>query len=166
MSSHMEELDLSDPDTEDLFASPSRAKTKSQKKRRSVAEAPQTPNSLFQTNAIPGQSKLDAEEAREVALRKELEGIRNINGVIEGVVDSLEKAKDNMDVCASYVTILHPWTLDFLSQSNSIGSLVCFPYRLQCLYIAPDLDSHPFPNRTQSTPYPQPLVAWRHSGYG
>lgn len=98
ISSHMENLDLSDQDTEDLFASPSQPRTKSHKSKRSVSEAPQTPSTSCQPNATPGQSKYDAEEVRDLALRKELEGIRNINQVIEGVVDSLGKAEDNMDV--------------------------------------------------------------------
>lgn len=40
----------------------------------------------------------DAEEVREAALRRELEGVRNINEVIEGVIGTLERAKDNMGV--------------------------------------------------------------------
>ena len=99
----MENLDLSDQDTEDIFASPSTTTTKSHKSKRSISEAPQTPASSSQSNATPAQSKFDAEEAREAALRKELDGVRQINKVIEGVVDSLEKAKDNMDVSAPSV---------------------------------------------------------------
>ena len=98
INSRTENLDLSDQDTADLFASPSRTGTKSHKLKRSVSEAPQTPAPSSQANTTPGQSKFDTEEAREAALRKELDGIRNINEVIEGVVDSLEKAKGNMDV--------------------------------------------------------------------
>lgn len=39
-----------------------------------------------------------SDEAREAALRKELESVRGVNKVIEDVIASLEKAKDNMDV--------------------------------------------------------------------
>ena len=39
-----------------------------------------------------------AEEERETLLQAELQGIQNINHVIEGVVDSLERAKQNMEV--------------------------------------------------------------------
>jgi len=39
-----------------------------------------------------------AEQARDSALQKELESVRSINSVIEGVVSSLEEAKGNMDV--------------------------------------------------------------------
>jgi hypothetical protein len=77
-------LDLSDSETEDLFASPSKA---AQKPNPKPAEA--------QRNT---ESKYDAEQAREAALKKELEGVRSINEVIEGVVSSLECAKGNMDV--------------------------------------------------------------------
>jgi len=41
----------------------------------------------------------DAEEAeREEALKKELEGVRNLNNVMEGVIAAMSKAKENMDV--------------------------------------------------------------------
>ena len=46
----------------------------------------------------PAESRFSADEAREAALKQELENVRKINQVIEGVVDSLEKAKTNMDV--------------------------------------------------------------------
>ena len=86
-------LDLSDEDTEDLWASPSHATTKSNTK----------PNSkILDSNrasaSIPGESQYDAEQAREEALKRELEGVRHINEVIEGVISSLERAKGNMDV--------------------------------------------------------------------
>lgn len=39
------------------------------------------------------------EEAREAALRKELQTVQNVNQAIEGVIESLERAKGNMEVC-------------------------------------------------------------------
>ena len=95
ISSQMDNLDLSD--TEDLFASPSE-KQKTRKPKSSTSDLPNTPSSSLRKNATPSQSKYDNEEAREAALRKELAGIRNINHVVEGVVESLEKATGNMDV--------------------------------------------------------------------
>jgi hypothetical protein len=86
-------LDLSDSDTEDLFASPSRASKPKSKPNHKPTES---------TNAPPqrnGESKYDAEQARNAALQTELESVRSINQVIEGVVSSLEAAKGNMDVC-------------------------------------------------------------------
>lgn len=81
-------LDVSDSDNEDLFASPSRPSRTAQKSENRNGPAMR-------------ESKYDTEQAREEALRKELENVRSINEVIEGVVSSLETAKGNMDV--SYI---------------------------------------------------------------
>lgn len=91
-------LDLSDTDdTEDLFASPSRAASQSTSKP-SVLDTPSAQH--------PSEVRYDAEQAREAALQRELEGVRNINEVIEGVVGSLEKAKGNMDVRILYLLFI------------------------------------------------------------
>lgn len=37
-------------------------------------------------------------DARDAALRSELASVQQVNNVIEGVIDSLEKAKANMEV--------------------------------------------------------------------
>ena len=85
-------LDLSDStDTEDLFASPSRASKPTQKSTKQTEHAPQRKE----------ESKYDAEQAREASLQRELDSVRSINEVIEGVVNSLECAKGNMDVRGS-----------------------------------------------------------------
>jgi len=44
------------------------------------------------------ESRLSIEESREAALRQELENVRKMNEVLEGVYSSLEKAKNNMEV--------------------------------------------------------------------
>lgn len=88
-------LDLSDSDPEDLFASPSKASKASQKHPTKPAETPSA-NAGGQRN---GESKYDTEATREANLKKELESVRNINEVIEGVLGSLESAKGNMEVC-------------------------------------------------------------------
>ena len=90
-TSHTGKFNFSDSDSEDLFASPSRASKPSQ---ISNSKAPES-NAPAQRN---GESKYDAEQAREASLQKELESVRSINEVIEGVVNSLERAKGNMDV--------------------------------------------------------------------
>lgn len=82
-------LSESDIDTEDLFASPSSARTKPAQQKAQNAPCPP-----------PTDSKTDSEEAHEASLRRELAGIRNINGVIEGVVESLARSKGNMGVCS------------------------------------------------------------------
>lgn len=46
-------------------------------------------------NSIPDP---DDPEAREEALRQELAGVNQINSVIEGVITSLDKARENMTV--------------------------------------------------------------------
>jgi hypothetical protein len=81
-------LDLSDSDldSEDLFASPSRASKPTQKSTKQTEPAPRKE-----------ESKYDAEQAREASLQRELESVRNINDVIEGVISSLDCAKGNMD---------------------------------------------------------------------
>lgn len=91
----VEHLDLSDDDTEALFASPSRPETKPHPKstKTDVKEV------AVQQSRRSEDAEHGSDEAREAALRKELAGIRNINQVIDGVVDSLEHARGNMDVC-------------------------------------------------------------------
>lgn len=88
----MGKLDLSDSDTEDLFASPSG----SSKRNFKTNSKPSEGNNVSSQHI--GESKYDVEQARNTALRKELESVRSINEVIEGVISSLECAKGNMDV--------------------------------------------------------------------
>lgn len=95
-------LDLSGSDTEDLFASPSRPSKPKQSLNSKSLESTNAPPQL-QRN---GESKYDAEQAREASLHKELESVRSINEVIEGVVSSLESAKGNMDVSGPEMKIV------------------------------------------------------------
>lgn len=62
-------------------------------------KTPTTSSTARQTSDREAKEPFDAEEVREAALRKELQGVRNINEVIEGVIGTLEKAKGNMGVC-------------------------------------------------------------------
>jgi len=92
-SSNLQSLSLSDSDeenTSELFASPSRVARNKHSKSQIQQDGIQLPTK--------SESKYDAEAAREAALKRELEGVRNINEVIEGVLSSLEVAKGNMDV--------------------------------------------------------------------
>lgn len=89
------QLDLSDSDTDDLFASPSRTAEKPSK-------AATGPSSTDKPSASREESRYDAEQAREAALQRELEGVRNINEIIEEVISSLERAKGNMNVGVHY----------------------------------------------------------------
>lgn len=93
----LEHYNLSDSD-DHLFDTPAHKQTKS----KSTMPANGKPTEQTQQSKVrPEESRYDAEEAakeRDVALRQELENVRKINEVIEGVVESLEKAKSNMDV--------------------------------------------------------------------
>ena len=52
------------------------------------------------TERHPSSSRptYEQQQAREEELRRELESVRNVNDAIEGVIESLGKAKDNMKV--------------------------------------------------------------------
>ncbi|KAK2864955.1 hypothetical protein FQN49_004055 [Arthroderma sp. PD_2] len=70
------------------------------------------------------------EDDKEAALRSELKSVRDINAVIEGVVESLERAKGNMESVARTVssasTLLDTWTR-ILSQTEHNRRLVLDP---------------------------------------
>ncbi|KAL1610032.1 hypothetical protein SLS60_001697 [Paraconiothyrium brasiliense] len=76
------------------------------------------------------ESHYTTKEDREAALRKELESVRNVNKVIEGVVESLQKAKNNMDTVSKTVnnatTLLQTWTR-ILSQTEHNQRLILNP---------------------------------------
>ncbi|KAG9236940.1 DASH complex subunit Duo1-domain-containing protein, partial [Amylocarpus encephaloides] len=117
-------LDLSDSDTEDLFASPTKA---SKSSKKSTAKIQDGGHATSQRN---GESKYDAEEARDAALRRELQSVRSINEVIEGVLSSLECAKGNMETVSrtvtSAATLLDTWT-HILSQTEHNQRLILNP---------------------------------------
>ncbi|OAX82713.1 hypothetical protein ACJ72_02932 [Emergomyces africanus] len=104
----MEKLQLSDEDTKGLLGSPS--------KTRVVH--------------LPLRSPYDREEAREASLRNELESVRNINRVIEGIIDSLDMAKGNMEnvsrTVTSASTLLNTWTR-ILAQTEQNQRLILNP---------------------------------------
>ena len=81
-------------DAEDLFASPSRT---SKQTKPSYDRPLDSANNLLARSGN-GVSRYDTEQIRNAQLQKELEGVRGINEVIDGVVSSLECAKDNMEV--------------------------------------------------------------------
>lgn len=79
---------LSESDPDEAFDSPIKRSTS----QRDPGQ-PKTP-----TNQPSRYDDQDNEDAREAILRRELEGVRNINELIEGVVGTLERAKGNMSV--------------------------------------------------------------------
>ncbi|RDL41833.1 Uncharacterized protein BP5553_01812 [Venustampulla echinocandica] len=118
-------LDLSDSDHEDPFASPSKAPKSSHSRNPGTADPRSAP-----AQQRSGESKYDAAQAREASLQKELESVRSINEVIEGVVSSLETAKGNMDTVSRTVTsastLLNTW-VRILSQTEHNQRLILNP---------------------------------------
>ena len=50
------------------------------------------------SNSISKPAQVD-QESRDESLRQELANVRKVNETIEGVIQSLERAKTNMKVC-------------------------------------------------------------------
>lgn len=102
----MERLQLSDEDTEELWNSPSKRKARVAPKHHET-----TDKSTRETrDSHDNETLFDRHEAREAALRNELQSVRNINQVIEGLLDSLDRAKGNMEVFYALPRILAvPW---------------------------------------------------------
>lgn len=116
-------LSDSDADTEDLFATPSVPT-----KKRRPEQRPET--SSAQHPAHSTDTEQDHLAAHEAALRRELSSVRSMNQVISGVVDSLEKAKSNMETVSATVsnasTLLTTWTR-ILSQTEHNQRLILNP---------------------------------------
>jgi hypothetical protein len=91
----MDNIDFSDSDldSDGLLNTPAARKTK-QKAADNGADVGEGATGKPRIK----ESHYSAEESREDALRRELESVRNVNKVIEGVVESLDKAKNNMAV--------------------------------------------------------------------
>lgn len=91
----MERLQLSDEDTEDLWDSPSK---KGAKKGFNPRSSDEIPPAEPQASHGGADTLFDREEAREAALHSELQSVRNINDVLEGLLSSIDRAKGNMEV--------------------------------------------------------------------
>jgi len=114
----LENLELED-DAEDLFASPSNSGATTQK------HTPTSGSSSAQKQRARSKS-----EAREARLRAELERVKEVNRVIEGVTAALTKARDNMGTVQRTVenasTLLATWTR-ILSQTEHNQRLILNP---------------------------------------
>lgn len=110
---------------EDLFASPESGAT-------TQKQTPISTNNVSAANKqqTRTQSKQDVEEARNAQLRAELEKVREVNRVIEGVTASLTKAKENMETVHKTVnnasTLLATWTR-ILSQTEHNQRVILNP---------------------------------------
>jgi hypothetical protein len=114
-------LRLQDDEEDDLFASPESGET-TQK---------HTPNNNVSINKpARAENRHDADEARDARLQAELERVREVNKVIEGVNASLEKAKANMGTVHQTVnnasTLLATWTR-ILGQTEHNQRLILNP---------------------------------------
>jgi hypothetical protein len=146
---NMDALDLSDSDSEALFDTPAARKNKKNAQRASADAGEGAGEGAAGGKARAKESHYTTEEAREAALRRELESIRNVNKVIEGVVDSLQKAKDNMEV--SIIVVVASDIADY-----KLDRLQNCPERF---YFAPNMDTHFIPDRAQPTTNSEPAMA-------
>lgn len=126
LSPELNSLSLSNSDgddTEVLFASPSKPTNK-----RRPDERLQTLDS--HPPAHPPDTEEDHLTAYEACLRRELSSVRTMNQTILGVVDSLEKAKNNMETVSATVTnastLLTTWGR-ILSQTEHNQRLILNP---------------------------------------
>ena len=110
-------------DNEDLFASPS-----VHNKMRRHGQPLESSNS--QTLAHPPETEEDHLTAHEASLRRELSSVRTMNQIIAGVVDSLEKAKSNIETVSATVSnaysLLTTWNR-ILSQTEYNQRLILNP---------------------------------------
>lgn len=91
----MEKLELSDEDTEELWNSPSKRGNKPLNRKTTTNESRTTPELKSSRDSEPVYAH---GEGREAALQNELQSVRKINEVIEGLLSSLDTAKGNMGV--------------------------------------------------------------------
>jgi hypothetical protein len=148
----MDGLSLSDSDSDALFDTPAARKNK--KKTQDAGADAGEGAAGGKTRAK--ESHYTTEENREATLRRELESIRNVNKVIEGVVESLQKAKDNMEVGVTIHCAMH----------STNPCIDCLQDCSERVHSSPDLDPHPVPDRAQSTTDPQPAMARRSTRSG
>ncbi|KAJ5888053.1 hypothetical protein N7495_008094 [Penicillium taxi] len=123
----MERLQLSDEDTEDLWNSPSKRTTHKKITNRPTDESPAPEPRQSDDD---GDTLFARQEAREDALHQELQTVRKINEVIEGLLSSIDSAKGNMETVSQTVTsastLLNTWTR-ILSQTEHNQRLILNP---------------------------------------
>lgn len=143
-------MEISDEEGSSLFASPthpptSRAHPPSQAQQQQQQQKTPVASSAAAAAAAAASASKDptanqssssrsfgidntTTESREAALQRELEGVRKINQVIEGVIGTLERARGNMGVCL------------FLSFFLSSGCLLSQVHRFSGRSPIPNLD--------------------------
>lgn len=128
----MDALNLSDSDSDALFDTPAAR----QNKKKAHDAGTDAGASVADGKTRVKESHYTTEEARDAALRRELESIRNVNKVIEGVVESLQKAKDNMEVRGTRCGC----------NRNTDSWPDCLQNCPKCFHPTAYLDAHPVPD--------------------
>lgn len=128
-------------------------------------DAPKTPKTPKTPTPTSHQEKepFDADEVRETQLRRELEGVRNINEVIEGVIGTLERAKGNMGVSHSSPRRIRTAARGIPRKHHTVADTdrpgaERLPDRRQRIHPPQHLDPHPLADRTQPAAHPQPQL--------
>ncbi|KAN0083422.1 DASH complex subunit Duo1 domain containing protein [Elaphomyces granulatus] len=131
-AAQLERLQLTDDDdddSQDLWNSPSKRRNKTPDKK-SGREKGTTLEQPYPRNGNNGEAMLEPEGTREAALRHELQTVRNVNQAIEGILESLTRAKGNMETVSRTVnsasTLLNTWTR-ILSQTEHNQRLILNP---------------------------------------
>ncbi|KAK4085226.1 uncharacterized protein Triagg1_216 [Trichoderma aggressivum f. europaeum] len=120
MADHM---DVDDDDA-DLWTSPVKNPPSERPKNPKSPRTPRTPKTP------PANDRQSEPLDREAMLKRELEGVRSINRVIEGVIGTLQRTGSNMDSVSKTVsnasTLLNTWTR-ILSQTEHNQRLILDP---------------------------------------
>lgn len=140
-------------ETTDIWASPSNAPPTIRPKTPRTPKTPKTPTGQPQPQPQPERTEPVDPEA---ALRKELEGVRNVNESLEGVIATLERAGGNMNVGCGF---FDQWKV-------MLTLLDRFQHRKPCLDFTKHLDTNPIPDRTQPTTHPAPGMEGHHRRHG
>lgn len=123
-------MDDSEITETDIWASPSQLAARPRPKSPRTPKTPKTPTSSDPVDP-------------EVALRRELEGVRKVNEAVEGIIATLERTGSNMTVSSLFAHVALPPTVN-QPEANI--------YRLyQILLVVPQLCSTPGPG---SSPRP------------
>ncbi|KAL7911910.1 DASH complex subunit Duo1 domain-containing protein [Trichoderma velutinum] len=111
-------------DDADLWTSPVKNPPSERPKTPKTPRTPRTPKTP------PANDRQLEPLDREAMLKRELEGVRNINRVIEGVIGTLQRTGSNMDSVSKTVsnasTLLNTWTR-ILSQTEHNQRLILDP---------------------------------------
>lgn len=162
-SARFQSLNLSDD--EHTYDTPGQPRTRSHRSKQSQSQSHQAP--LPETPRT--QTSAEEQEARDAALRAELEGLRRMNQVIEGVNASLDRASTNMAVSLLSSSRARDLTVDLPPASPSVSAktpLIIHSIDYQQhnplrLFPPSNLHAHPLADRTHLSPSAASILARR-----